>query len=46
MKIQCLGISNKEKTLQSQGEQPVESVGILEARMNEDKVYLRVAMSQ
>ena len=45
MKIQKPGISNKSKTAQSQKEQPVEPVKILEITESQGSVCLRVAMS-
>ena len=45
MKIQKSGISNKSKIAQSQEEQPVEPVKILEITESGSNVCLRVAMS-
>jgi len=45
MKIHWPGISSKSKIAQSQEEQPVEPVKILEARESEGNVCLRVVMS-
>jgi hypothetical protein len=45
MKIQRPGISNKSKIAQSQEEQPIEPVKILEITHSQGNVCLRVAMS-
>jgi len=46
MKIKRPRIPNKEKTTSLQKEQPAALVRILEAKENEGKIYLRVAVSR
>jgi hypothetical protein len=45
MKIKSSGTSHKDKVAQSQKEQPVAAIRILEIRESEGKVFLRVAIS-